>query len=84
MSRPWTCRPARPSSASTTTCRGAGRNIEAQIKLATPGAVDILPLDDRAFTVLPERRQQRVLIVTRGNLFLEGALLATGAGKRIT
>ncbi len=60
---------------------GAGRNIEAQIKLATPGAVDILPLDDRAFTVLPERRQQRVLIVTRGNLFLEGALLATGAGE---
>lgn len=60
---------------------GAGRNIEAQLKLATPGAVDILPLDDRAFTVLPERRQQRVLIVTRGNLFLEGALLATGAGE---
>jgi hypothetical protein len=60
---------------------GAGRNIEARIKLATPGSVDILPIDDRAFTVLPERRQQRVLIVTRGNLFLEGALLATGAGE---
>lgn len=60
---------------------GAGRNIEARLKLATPGSIDILPIDDRAFTVLPERRQQRVLIVTRGNLFLEGALLATGAGE---
>lgn len=60
---------------------GAGRNIEARLALATPGSVDILPLDDRAYTVLPERRRQRVLIVTRGNLFLEGALLATGAGE---
>jgi hypothetical protein len=57
---------------------GAGRHLEARLRLQ--GAEDLLPLDDRAFTVLPERRQQRVLIVTRGNLFLEGALLAASAG----
>ncbi len=60
---------------------GAGRNIEARLQLVGNTGGDILPLDDRAFTVLPERRRQRVLIVTRGNLFLEGALLATGAGE---
>ncbi len=60
---------------------GAGRNIEARLQLVGSADGDILPLDDRAYTVLPERRQQRVLIVTPGNLFLEGALLATGAGE---
>ena len=60
---------------------GAGRNIEARLQLAGFPDGDLLPLDDRAFTVLPERKRQRVLIVTRGNLFLEGALLATGAGE---
>lgn len=58
---------------------GAGRHLEARLRLE--GAIDLLPLDDHAFTVLPERRRQRVLIVTRGNLFLEGALLAAGAGE---
>ncbi len=58
---------------------GAGRHLEARLHLQS--ATDLLPLDDRAFTVLPERRQQRVLVVTRGNLFLEGALLSTGAGE---
>lgn len=58
---------------------GAGRHLEARLKIQD--AVDLLPLDDHAFTVLPERRRQRVLIVTRGNLFLEGALLAAGAGE---
>lgn len=60
---------------------GAGRNIEARLQLVGAPTSDVLPLDDRAFTVLPERRRQRVLVVTRGNLFLEGALLATGAGE---
>lgn len=59
---------------------GAGRHLEARLRLEG-GAVDTLPLDDHAFTVLPERRRQRVLIVTRSNLFLEGALLAAGAGE---
>lgn len=58
---------------------GAGRHLEARLRLKD--AVDLLPLDDRAFAVLPERRHQRVLLVTRGNLFLEGALLSLGAGE---
>ncbi len=36
--------------------------------------VDRLSLDDRAFALLPERRQRRVLLVTPGNLFLEKVL----------
>ncbi len=37
--------------------------------------VDLLPLDDVARALLPERRRQRVLVVTPDNLYLEGALL---------
>ena len=59
---------------------GAGVRLEARLRLPG-GAGDLLPLDDRAYAVLPERKRQRVLIVTRGNLFLEGALLAAGAGE---
>ncbi len=36
--------------------------------------VDRLALDDRAFALLPERQQRRVLLVTPGNLFLEKVL----------
>ena len=59
---------------------GAGVHLEARLHLPG-GQVDRLPLDDRAYAVLPERKRQRVLMVTRGNLFLEGALLAAGAGE---
>lgn len=59
---------------------GAGVRLEARLRLPG-GTSDLLPLDDRAYAVLPERKRQRVLIVTRGNLFLEGALLAAGAGE---
>ena len=40
-----------------------------------PKTVDAFPLDDRAFALLPRRRKQKVLLVTSGNLFLEGAML---------
>lgn len=59
---------------------GAGQHLMARLKLAD-GTQDLLPVDDRAFAVLPERRRLKVLVVTRGNLFLEGALLAAGAGE---
>jgi len=59
---------------------GAGTHLTARLTPAS-SADDSLPLDNRAFSVLPERRKQRVLVVTRGNLFLEGALLSTGAGE---
>jgi len=59
---------------------GAGTHLEAVLKLRD-GTVDLLPLDDLAYAVLPERKRVRLLMVTRGNLFLEGALLAASAGE---
>ncbi len=53
---------------------GASRTLEATIKLAN-GAHDDLPADDHAYALMPERRRARVLAVTRGNTYLEAALL---------
>lgn len=53
---------------------GADRTLEARITL-TGGGRDELPADDRAYARLPERRRARVLCVTRGNLYLQAALL---------
>lgn len=53
---------------------GADRTLEARITLAG-GAHDDLPADDRAYARLPERRRARVLCVSRGNLYLQAALL---------
>ncbi len=50
---------------------GAGTRLEA--RLADAG--DPFPLDDHAFALLPPMKKQRVLLVSPGNLFLEGALL---------
>src|SRR5690606_30533604 len=53
---------------------GANRRLEARIRLL--GAErDVLPADDRAFALMPERRRARVLVVTTGNTYLEAALL---------
>ena len=53
---------------------GASRTLEAEIKLAD-GTKDDLPADDRAYALMPERRRARVLVVTKGNTYLEAALL---------
>jgi von Willebrand factor type A domain/Aerotolerance regulator N-terminal len=53
---------------------GASRNLEATIKLIG-GGKDDLPADDHAYALLPERRRARILVVTRGNTYLEAALL---------
>jgi hypothetical protein len=50
------------------------RRMEAVLALADRKADD-LPADDHAYAVLPERRRARVLAVTRGNLYLQAALL---------
>ena len=42
---------------------------------ASADAHDAFPLDDVAYALLPARHKQKVLLVTAGNLFLEGALL---------
>ncbi|MSP26742.1 MAG: VWA domain-containing protein, partial [Myxococcales bacterium] len=52
---------------------GADRTLEARVKLI--GMQDELPVDDHAFALLPERRRARVQVVTKGNMYLEAALL---------
>jgi hypothetical protein len=54
---------------------GEGSRLEARLERDGGGVLDVLPLDDRAYAVLPPRRNLRVLVVTAGNLFLEGALM---------
>jgi len=58
---------------------GEGTRLEARLVADAPAgakaALDALPVDDRAYAVLPPRKKLRVLLVTKGNLFLEGALL---------
>lgn len=53
---------------------GASRTLEATVHLAD-GSEDDLPVDDRAFAVLPDVKRVRILCVTRGNTYLEAALL---------
>ncbi|MCU0682113.1 MAG: VWA domain-containing protein [Polyangiaceae bacterium] len=53
---------------------GASRTLEARIRYAD-GSTDDLPADDRAYALLPERRRVKVQCVTRGNTYLEAALL---------
>lgn len=52
---------------------GASRTLEATIQRI--GGEDHLPADDHAYALMPERRRSRVLLVTRGNTYLEAALL---------
>lgn len=53
---------------------GAGRTLEATLAMVG-GAADLLPADDHAYALLPERRRARILVVTPGNNYLEAALL---------
>jgi len=55
---------------------GADRALEARVRLKN--GEDVLPADDRAYALLPERRRARVQVVTRGNMYLEAALLLDG------
>lgn len=53
---------------------GASRKLEARIRLGD-GKSDDLGADDHAYALMPERRRARVAVVTRGNTYLEAALL---------
>ncbi|HEY2405813.1 MAG TPA: VWA domain-containing protein [Polyangiaceae bacterium] len=53
---------------------GASHTLEAKIRLAD-GSPDDLPADDHAYALVPERHRARILLVTRGNTYLEAALL---------
>lgn len=63
-------------------CQLAASGELLEARLQTPGAtaenpaaLDAFPVDDRAYALLPKQRKQHILLVTRGNLYLEGALL---------
>lgn len=53
----------------------SGERLEARLKILTSDARDVFPLDDRAYALLPEVKKSRLLLVTEGNLYLEGTLL---------
>ena len=53
---------------------GASRTLEAKIRFAD-GRVDDLPADDHAYALMPERHRARVLVISKGNTYLEAALL---------
>jgi hypothetical protein len=52
---------------------GASRTLEAVIRL--PNGDDVLDADDHAYALMPDRRRVRVQLVTRGNTYLQAALL---------
>ena len=53
----------------------AGAHLQARIRLVGGDVVDTLAADDVAYALLPRDRMTRVLLVSAGNLYLEGALL---------
>jgi von Willebrand factor type A domain/Aerotolerance regulator N-terminal len=53
---------------------GASRSLDAVLK-PLADSVDVLPADNHAYALLPERRRARVLTVSAGNTYLEAALL---------
>jgi len=57
---------------------GEGNTLRASLEVVGASGddkYDVFPLDDEAFALLPTRKQQRVLLVTVDNLYLEGAML---------
>jgi hypothetical protein len=53
----------------------SGERLEARVRMKTADARDVFPLDDRAYALLPPTKKLSVLLVTPGNLYLEGTLL---------
>jgi hypothetical protein len=53
---------------------GASRTLEAKVRFAD-GHADDLPADDHAYALMPERHRARVLVISKGNTYLEAALL---------
>ena len=73
------CDPTDPDGQRAAWCKLAAGGALLEARLTRPGGaagrLDDFPLDDRAWALLPRRARQKVLLVTRGNLYLEGALL---------
>jgi hypothetical protein len=53
----------------------AGAHLQARVEVVGGDIRDSLSTDDVAWTLLPRDRMTRVLLVSNGNLYLEGALL---------
>ncbi len=54
----------------------AGKRLTGKLEPTGGGKkLDDFPLDDRAFALLPKRRKSKVLLVSAGNLYIEGTLL---------
>lgn len=79
----YTCSPSDRKQGKKTWCDMAASGELLEARLVRPGsdgsaqgpALDAFPLDDRAYALLPPRRKMKVVLVSSGNLFLEGALL---------
>lgn len=52
---------------------GASRSLEAVIRLQN--GVDVLEADDHAYALMPDRRRVRVQLISKGNTYVEAALL---------
>ena len=59
---------------------GDARAISAILREPPPGPANSLASDDRALAVTPAIPNRRVLLVSEGNLYLEGALRSFGPG----
>jgi hypothetical protein len=57
--------------------------VTAVLRDPPPGPANSLLLDDRAQATIPASASRRVLLISDGNLFLEGALRSLGAGLTV-
>jgi len=54
----------------------AGKQLTGKLEPSGGGKkLDDFPLDDKAYALLPKRRKSKVLLVSAGNLYIEGTLL---------
>lgn len=49
--------------------------LRASIETINEATPDVFPLDDEAWALIPENKRQKVLLVSKDNLYLEAALL---------
>jgi hypothetical protein len=79
----YSCDPDETESERHAWCDIAATGELLEARLVPPGGadqdkaqrLDALPVDDHAYALLPRRKKQRILLVTPGNLYLEGVLL---------
>ncbi len=78
----YTCEPENDPKRQKSWCAMAASGELLMARLVPPGAtqqpspaLDLFPTDDTAYAVLPRLKKQKVLLITRGNLYLEGVLL---------